>query len=295
MGNIDVDHQQLDSDVLAKIVVTAILQCALHGGSDPLVPRRATILSHERNTSRHAVSVQTHIDIVATIVLLQFAVEQLRELSDSGIYQTLSLAKIHAAATELGDFHYVIHLEVALSSPYFRSKEDVEDFEMMVLESKPRVEERAGGKYNATRSIAIDEFPEMDEDAIESFWMQMVEDRKRRRRELFEKWEREGEAVTEQQIDAEVVQHGSGHPERQAVKASADKVTKTLTIDELRAMPAKHLRQLLTTPESTEALRAAISVILDERLTLLEQHEDAALAQNNQPQPTQLHYRRDEL
>ncbi|KUG01039.1 hypothetical protein AM587_10009936 [Phytophthora nicotianae] len=174
------------------------------------------------------------------------AVDQLRALSDSGIYTTLSLSKIHAAATE-----------VALASPYFRSKQEVEDFEMMVLESKPRIEERASGKFNATRSIAIDEFPEMDEDAIENFWIEMVEQRRQRRRELFDKWERE-----EQENEASSSTNQPG------------KVTKTLTLDELQKMPTKQLRQLLT-PESTAALRAAISAILDERLTLLEQREEA--------------------
>ncbi|KAG3161894.1 hypothetical protein PI124_g5780 [Phytophthora idaei] len=208
-----------------------------------------------------------------------FAVDQLRALSDSGIYTTLSLSKIHAAATELGDFHYVIHLQVALASPYFRSKRQVEDFDMMVLESKPRIEERASGKFNATRSIAIDEFPEMDEDAIENFWIKMVEERRQRRRELFEQWEREGELAD-----------GGGkqdHVESSEEK-TVEKVTQTLTLDELQAMPTKQLRQLLATPESTAPLRAAISAILDERLTLLEQREETL---NNQP----INLHRDEL
>ncbi|KAE8892384.1 hypothetical protein PF005_g12737 [Phytophthora fragariae] len=218
-----------------------------------------------------------------------FALDQLRGLSDSGIYKTLSLAKVHAAATELGDFHYVIHLQMALASPYFRSKREVEDFEMMVLESKPRVEERASGKYNVTRSIAIDEFPEMDEDVIERFWVKMVEERRQRRRELFDKWEREGESVKEE----EGLQTESNVKDEE--QTIVEKVTKTLTIDELQAMPAKQLRQLLTTPESTAPLRAAISAILDERLTLLEQREETLHAQTNQQQPTQLNLHRDEL
>lgn len=142
----------------------------------------------------------------------------------------------------------MIHLQVALASPYFRSKREVEDFEMMVLESKPRVEERVGGKYNATRSIAIDEFPEMDEDAIESFWVKMVEERRQRRRELFEKWEREGETAEESHAETE---SSNSKNEEQETKASVKKVTKMLTIEELQAMPAKQLRQLLTAPEST--------------------------------------------
>ncbi|OWZ23535.1 hypothetical protein PHMEG_0001559 [Phytophthora megakarya] len=253
-----------------------------------------------------------HINGLAIVIFLQFAVHQLRELSDSGIYTTLSLDKIHAAATEvslkspyfrskkevesttlsldkihaaateLGDFHYVIHLQMSLKSPYFRSKKEVENFEMMVLESKPRIEERASGEFNATRSIAIDEFPEMDEDAIETFWVQMVEEKRRRRRELFEKWEREGVEIDKNVEDT-----------RQQPTSPVEKVTKTLTIDELQGMPTKQLRQLLATPESTAPLRAAISAILDERLTQLEQHEEAMHAQNHQYQKINL--QRDEL
>ncbi|KAL4129100.1 hypothetical protein PRIC2_005111 [Phytophthora ramorum] len=226
-----------------------------------------------------------------------FALDQLRALSDSGIYTTLSLAKIYAAATELGDFHYVIHLQVALASPYFRSKREVEDFEMMVLESKPRVEERAKGGFNATRSIAIDEFPEMDEDAIERFWVQMVEERRQRRHELFEKWEREevGEDEGENAQPVEAVESDQLESMEKPTQAAAEKVTKTLTIDELQVMPAKQLRQLLATPESTAPLRAAISAILDERLTLLEEREEALHAQDNLQQSPQLTLHRDEL
>lgn len=160
---------------------------------------------------------------------------------------------------------------------------------MMVLESKPRVEERASGTFNATRSIAIDEFPKMDEGAIETFWVQMVEERRRRRRELFERWEREEEP------ESEIVESAGVENLEQTAKAPVEKVKKTLTIDELQRLPTKQLRQLLATPESTAPLRAAISAILDERLTLLEQREEALYEQNNQQQPAPLNLHRDEL
>ncbi|CEG39367.1 uncharacterized protein PHALS_09618 [Plasmopara halstedii] len=120
-----------------------------------------------------------------------FAVSQLRTLSDSGIYTTLTLAKIHAAATELGDFHYVIHLQITLTSPHFRSKRKEESFDLMVLESKPYVKDKDSDILDTTRSIAIDRFPEMDENAIERFWVNMMEERRQQRRDLFEKWEKE--------------------------------------------------------------------------------------------------------
>lgn len=219
-----------------------------------------------------------------------FAVDQLKALSDSGIYTTLSLAKIHEAATELGDFHYVIHLRVGLASPHFRSKRDVEDFELMVLESKPRVEERASGNFNATRSVAIDEFPEMDEDAIETFWVQMVEERRRRRWELFRKWEQEDaedESTATQPVEpVEAVEEEA--PPRIVQK-------QTLTLEELQAMPTKQLRQLLATSESTSQLRAAITAILDDRLALLEEREEAPYMQGKQQEAPTLTLHRDEL
>ncbi|KAG2508611.1 hypothetical protein JM18_009180 [Phytophthora kernoviae] len=224
-----------------------------------------------------------------------FAVDQLKDLSDSGIYTTLSLVKIHEAATELGDFHYVIHLKVALASPYFQSKQDVEDFEVMVLESKPRVEERASGNFNASRSIAIDEFPVMDEDAIERFWVQKVEERRRRRWELFEKWKREGEVEDEQQVEPKQSEHVDPTKAKPA-KSPREIQKQMLTLEELHAMPTKQLRQLLTTPESTTQLRAAISAILDDRLTLLEQREEAPYMPGKpQQEAPKLTLHRDEL
>ncbi|RLN86667.1 hypothetical protein BBJ28_00001764 [Nothophytophthora sp. Chile5] len=231
----------------------------------------------------------------------QFAVDQLRSLSDSGVYTTLSLAKIHEAATELGDFHYVIHLRVALASPHFRSKEAVQDFQLMVLESKPRVDEPVDSRANTTRSIAIDEFPVMDEAAIETFWVQMVEERRHRRRELFAKWEREEVKNEPQQPEeaAESVAPAAVEPSHASNQESVKQQpvqTQTLTLDELRVMPTKQLRQLLTTPESTAQLRAAISLILDDRLTLLEQREQELYSQvGPQSQIPALTLQRDEL
>ncbi|RLN75339.1 hypothetical protein BBJ28_00003205 [Nothophytophthora sp. Chile5] len=202
---------------------------------------------------------------------------------------------------QLGDFHYVIHLRVALASPHFRSKETVEDFELMVLESKPRADEPVDSRANTTRSIAIDEFPVMDEAAIETFWIQMVEERRRRRRELFAKWEREEVESGPQQPEeaAESVASAavkSSHSSSQEAVKQQPMHTQTLTLDELRVMPTKRLRQLLTTPESTAQLRAAISVILDDRLTLLEQREQELYSRGDpQSQIPTLTLQRDEL
>ncbi|TMW67216.1 hypothetical protein Poli38472_012332 [Pythium oligandrum] len=222
----------------------------------------------------------THPNIQAAAA---FAVSELQELSDSGIYTTLKLREIEEAATEVGDFHYVIHLRLALASPYFRSKNATESFEMMVMQSKPI----PGPSSEYERSIAIDEFPVMDEDAIEEFWIRMVEKRREERRLLFAQWKKEAKedqsAQDERPSTPTQVQVGQ-EPPRKKVKLpfpstspSAEPVKsrpkQTLSLDDLHAMPTKQLRRLLSKSSVSNELRTAITSILDERWDQIEQYE----------------------
>lgn len=162
---------------------------------------------------------------------------------------------------QLGDFHYVTHLRVALASPHFASQKPLEAFDMMVLERKPLPGQ---DRYADGRSIAIDEFPVMDEDAIEQFWIRKVEDRRRRRRELFKQWESEGEEGVSTQY-----------------QPKARKEKRVVSLEELQQMPTMQLRSLMDSQSSTEELRLAIARIIDERLERLQQLEqgvaDAAI------------------
>ena len=63
-----------------------------------------------------------------------------------------------------GHFHFNTYLTVSLKCPHFLSGEPVEDYEMMVMKHKE----------DGTFAFGIDEFPVMNEDAVEQFYIQKV-------------------------------------------------------------------------------------------------------------------------
>eukprot|EP00750_Incisomonas_marina_P033012 INCI9520.4.p1 GENE.INCI9520.4~~INCI9520.4.p1 ORF type:complete len:193 (+),score=42.91 INCI9520.4:51-629(+) len=95
----------------------------------------------------------------------QFAVLELQGLSDSGIYETLTLGSIHSAATEVGIYHHNTILDLDLKSPYLQNGVETSRHTVIVMSNLA----------DGTRSFAIDEFPNMDEDASEQFWIRKVE------------------------------------------------------------------------------------------------------------------------
>ena len=82
-----------------------------------------------------------------------FALDELKKLSDSTIYTTISLTRVVSAFHEDGIFHDNTILELELSSPYFKSKKSQEVFQVFVMTHKE----------DGIKSFAIDEFPVMDE------------------------------------------------------------------------------------------------------------------------------------
>lgn len=115
------------------------------------------------------------VDDLFVLSETDFALEELRKLSDSTIYSTLQLVQIVSAAKEDGIFHENTILEFELSSPYFRSKRLLERFHVFVMTHKE----------DGVKSFAINEFPVMDEDAIETFHIAKVERKKGEREEYF--------------------------------------------------------------------------------------------------------------
>ena len=110
---------------------------------------------------------------------VEFAVQQLQILSDSGVYKTLSLAGVISARREEGIFHHNTILKLRLASPHFASKLASEEFEMIIMTHKE----------DGVKSIAIDEFPAMTEEAIEAHYAVKVGDKTKQREESFRRLE----------------------------------------------------------------------------------------------------------
>eukprot|EP01036_Dinobryon_divergens_P024306 gene24306-32742_t len=108
-----------------------------------------------------------------------FAVRELSKLSDSGIYTTINLKRLVSAEYQIGVYHENTILNLELSSPYFKSGKTTESFEIVVMKHLE----------DGVRSFAINEFPEMNEDAIEEFYIRKVEARRRKREESFRRLE----------------------------------------------------------------------------------------------------------
>ena len=118
------------------------------------------------------------------------------------MYETLSLAGIESAATQTGVFHFNYFLELRLASPHFKDGQPAQTFDVMVMRNLE----------DGIFSFAIDEFPVMDEDAIEEHWIEKVERHRKEREAAFAELEREAleEAEEDEQAAAETVARAEG-------------------------------------------------------------------------------------
>jgi len=123
----------------------------------------------------YAERIAINVNSAKAMKAAEFALVELSKLSDSGVYQSLSLHEVSKAEEEVGIFHYNTILSLKLHSPFFKSGEEVEEFNMVVMEHKT----------DHVKSFAIDEFPVMDDDAIEKFWIQKVELKRKQREEAY--------------------------------------------------------------------------------------------------------------
>mmetsp|Transcript_31924 Transcript_31924/g.32544 ORF Transcript_31924/g.32544 Transcript_31924/m.32544 type:complete len:283 (+) Transcript_31924:205-1053(+) len=109
----------------------------------------------------------------------EFALRELQKLSDSEVYESLSISKIVNAESEIGIFHFNMMLTIELTSPYFASGQLTESYKIIIMTHKE----------DGVKSFAINEFPVMNEDAIETYWIRKVERKRREREESFRRME----------------------------------------------------------------------------------------------------------
>ena len=80
-----------------------------------------------------------------------FALDELKKLSDSRVYNSLSIANITSAWLQDGIYHVNTILNIDLKSDYFKSQKSIESYEIIIMKNKE----------DDVKSIAIDEFPVM--------------------------------------------------------------------------------------------------------------------------------------
>jgi hypothetical protein len=105
----------------------------------------------------------------------QFAVAELRKLSDSGVYESLSLDNILSYSFEDVSYHRSTSLKLSLASPHFQSGEKRETFEVVVLTHKE----------DGVKSLAIDNFPVMTDSSMEQYLVGKAKRKKLEREESF--------------------------------------------------------------------------------------------------------------
>lgn len=105
----------------------------------------------------------------------EYALNELKKLSDSTIYSTLSIHKIIDYQNVSGVYYNNLIINLELQSQFFKNKQDIQEFEMIVMTHKT----------DGVVSIAINEFPEMDEIAIETFLVKKIENKRKKNAEMF--------------------------------------------------------------------------------------------------------------
>lgn len=151
------------------------------------------------------------------IAAAEFALEELRRTSDTGVYDSIKLNRVLNAEEEDGIFHDNMIMELELGSPHFINGDRYGIFNVVVMRHKE----------TGHRSLAIDEFPLMDEKAIEKYWIDKVNRKRAEREAAFRQMELEAllmndEFMVEQGID--------GGPQEQP---SLEEALRGASVDEL--------------------------------------------------------------
>ncbi|GMH55771.1 hypothetical protein TL16_g01988 [Triparma laevis f. inornata] len=116
-----------------------------------------------------------------------FFLTEIQKLSDSGIYESLTIHNVLSAERESSQFHDSIRLKLNLASPYFLSKQETEEFEVLVMYSKE----------DKSKSFAINEFPKMNEVDVERHWIKKVKRKKEERKSEYEELKNQAKELLE--------------------------------------------------------------------------------------------------
>ncbi len=114
----------------------------------------------------------------------EFALAELKKLSETGVYDSLSIKNIKNEGSRDGIFHINTMITLELASPYFKSGLESEEFRFIVMKHK----------FENITTLAVDEFPVMREDAIEEYYIKMVKERRKKRKQAFAELIGEAEA-----------------------------------------------------------------------------------------------------
>jgi len=223
-----------------------------------------------------APKIQASVHAPAIVEAAEFVVEELSKLSDSGVYETLTLAQIVSAQTQRGVFHENTFLTLELASPHFLSRNATERFEVIDM---VRVDDKS-------RSFAIDTFPEMSEESIEEFSIRNVERRRALREQAFAELELDACAagLCDDGDDAasylersssdllEELKDSAQYPDRR--RRAQDALERRAKEDRLRHLVDLHARssyeldQIASNEGDFAVRRALAKQLLDERLAL---------------------------
>lgn len=108
-----------------------------------------------------------------------------------------------AAEKAEGIYHDNLILKLELTSPHFKSGKEVEAYEMVVMTHKE----------DGVKTLAINEFPEMNEEKIEEFWIEKVKEKRMQKEESFRKLEMEDLLLRSQPfVDNETGENESNFP-----------------------------------------------------------------------------------
>lgn len=104
---------------------------------------------------------------------------KLRDVSTSGVYETIKIGEVVEAYTRKGIFHDMIEMHLTLKSDHFADPaENEKTHQVIVLKSRSE----AGG--DGIESVALDDFPLMKPESIESYKKTKFAKEKRRRSRL---------------------------------------------------------------------------------------------------------------